>query len=230
MKNIKLVPFVLILFTLLLSACGNAVTPGTSSTGSDNTAASSVAFTGVILSIVGDRWLVNGSSIQLDLNVDPSVIEAGPFKAGDMVRVEARMNADGSVEAVSIATPSAVDFANFNGNDDNGNDDSDVFGVVESISESSMTVDGQVYQFAPGFEMIMPGAFVQIHLTVHSDGTLLVRAVELSNSSLGGNDNSNEDANVNDNNGNDDNSNDDNSNDDNGNDDNSNDDDNGNGD
>jgi len=258
MKNIKLIPFVLVVLAILLSACSGAATPATSA-GGGKPQPSVVAFTGVIESIDGDQWVVNGQSITVDL----SVIKDGPFQAGDTVKVEARVEADGSVVALRVETPSAADLANDNSNASNSNDATnvnanednsvngntnadnsndanandtnsndansgtgaggkEVFGTVDAITDTSITVGGQTYQFAPGAEIkgaIVAGDFVKIHLIVNADGTLAVREVGLSDPSQAGNDNGNDD------NGNDDNSNDDDDDDDNGNGDNSNDDD-----
>lgn len=215
MKNIKLNPFVLVTLAILLSACGSAVRSATSTGGGKQPASAiAFAFTGVIESIVGDQWVVNAPNINLDMKVDPSIIKDGPFKVGDSVNVEARVDADGSVVALRVGIPSAADLANDISNDADGNE---VFGIVESISATSITIAGQTYLFAPGVEMIVPGAFVEIQLIVNSDGTVSVQRVELSDSSQNGNDNSN-DVNGNDDNdngnSNDDNNNDDNSNDD----------------
>jgi len=258
MKNIKLIPFVLVVLAILLSACSGAATPATSA-GGGKPQPSVVAFTGVIESIDGDQWIVNGQSIQVDL----SAIKDGPFQAGDTVKVEARVEADGSVVALRVETPSAADLANDNSNASNSNDATnvnanednsvngntnadnsndanandtnsndannsgtgaggkEVFGTVDAITDTSITVGGQTYQFAPGAEIkgaIVAGDFVKLHLIVNADGTLAVREGGLSDPSQAGNDNGNDD-NGNDNNSNDDNGNDDDSNDDNGNDD-----------
>jgi len=258
MKTIKPFRVIVILLGIFLSACGAQTGPAASSTGGGKPQASEVAFTGVIESIDGDQWVVNGQTI----TVAASVINNGPFQAGDTVKVEARVEADGSVVVLRVETPSAADLANdnsnnsnsndvnanddnsvnsnanadnsndvnsnnANGNNDNGNVNggNEVFGTVDAITDTSITVGGQTYQFAPGAEIkgaIVAGDFVKIHLIVNADGTLAVREVGLSDPSQAGNDNGN---NSNDDNGNDDNSNDD---DDNGNSNNSNNDDDGN--
>ncbi len=128
--------------------------------------------------------------------------------------------------------------ANANTNDDNSNtandnsaaaggNQSEVFGVVESITTESITVNGVTYMLA-GFteikDAIAVGDQVKIHILVNADGTFTIREIERSDDfgdDNGNDDNSNDD-NGNDDNSNDDNGNDDNSNDDNGNDDNSN--------
>ena len=98
-----------------------------------------------------------------------------------------------------------------NGNDDNSNNDNsddgnEVFGVVDAITETSITIGGQTYDFLTNAEvkdLVQAGDFVKIHLVQNADGTFSVRELELSDPTQAGNDNSNDD------NGNNGNSNDD---------------------
>lgn len=60
----------------------------------------------------------------------------------------------------------------------------EIFGTLDSINASSATVDGVTYPFAPNAEVkgiLRPGDRVKVHLTVLSDGRLLVREIELAN-------------------------------------------------
>jgi hypothetical protein len=125
----------------------------------------------------------------------------------------------------------------------------EILGVIEAITDTSVTIGGVVYQLTNLSEvqgLLAVGDEVRIQYLVNADGTFAIRQIELrslgeDNANGNGNDNSNEnsnddnsnddngngnsnDDNSNDDNGNDDNSNNDNSNDDNSNDDNSNDD------
>ncbi|MCX6060148.1 MAG: DUF5666 domain-containing protein [Chloroflexi bacterium] len=96
-----------------------------------------------------------------------------------------------------------------NGNDDNSNDSNEVFGLVEAISPTSITIDGQTYDIQPGGEVkgtIQVGDFVKLHLVQNADGTFSVRELGLSVSSQNGNDDNGNDSNSNSVNGNDDNS------------------------
>lgn len=96
-----------------------------------------------------------------------------------------------------------------NGNDDNSNGSNEVFGVVEAITSTSVTIDGVTYDIQPGGEIkgtIQIGDLVKIHLVQNADGTFSVRELELSDSSQNGNDNNGNDSNSNSGNGNDDNS------------------------
>lgn len=243
MKAIKLIQAVLVLGGLLLSACAatpaSQAVPAAGSAGSDKPL-SEVVFRGVIESMNGDQWVINGQTIQ----VDPAILQDGPFVVGDTVKVEARVEADGSVTAQLVESPSAADLteavtstpdASSAGTgivfDDSG---TEAVGTVEAITDTSITLGGQTYPFAPGAEIkgtIEVGTLVKLHFILNTDGTLSVREVEPADPTQAGGDNSNDDnsndTNVNDN-GSNDNSNDDNSN-ANSNDDDDDDDDNGNG-
>ena len=131
-----------------------------------------------------------------------------------------------------------------NSNDNNGSDGSsndsavEIIGVVEAITDDTVTIAGVTYQLASSTEfkdLVAVGDQVKIHFVVNADGTFTILEVEISSGLDGanGNDNNSNDTNSNDDNSNDANSNDDNgnansndanSNDDNGNDGNSNDD------
>lgn len=120
------------------------------------------------------------------------------------------------------------DNANTNANsNDRLDDDSEIFGLVEAITDDSVTIGGVTYllaNFTEFKDIISVGDQVKIHVIVNSDGTLTIREIE--RSSGGDDDNSNDSRNSNINgNSNDDNSNDDDSSNGNSNDDNSNDDD-----
>jgi hypothetical protein len=248
MKYTKFFPFVLAVLAILLNACGATAKPASSEgAGGSKVLASEVAFTGVVESINGDQWMINGQLVQ----VDTSVIRDGAFVPGDTVKVEARVEADGSVTALRIENPSVADLVEMStatpdpssdpssnetgvpGSveppqglvfDDSGNE---AYGTVDEITDTSITVGGQTFSFTDGVEIasdVAAGAFVELHFVSNPDGTLSVTEVELSDPSQTGNDNGMED-NSNDANSNDDDSDDDNSNGDNSNDDDSDDDD-----
>lgn len=245
---------VFVLASMLLGACAGAA-PVVA--GGGKVEASSVAYTGMIESINGSQWVVNGQTI----TVDPSVAGNGAFNVGDVVKVEVNVGRDGSLTLTSVEIPSQTDLADLpglgndnsndangndandngvNGNDVNGNDDnssnandnnvnsndsndngndnnsngnssdgSEVYGLVDVITATSITIGGQTYEFQTGIEitgLIQSGDFVKIHLVQNADGTFSVRELELSDPTEGGNDNTND--NSNDDNGNNGNSND----------------------
>lgn len=243
MKTIKFFPAVIVLLGLLLSACAPSAAPSESAANvGGGKALAQVVFTGVIESMDGDQWVIDGQTVK----VDPSAVRDGSFKVGDTVKVEAAVAEDGSVTAQRVETPSAADLVDDNVTepaptsapgdgavqplvfDDGG---AEAFGTVESMTDTSITVGGQTFPFAQGAEIkgeIVSGALVKLHFTTNADGSLSVTEVEIADPSQidngNGNDDNSNDANSNDDNGNDDNSNDDNGNDDNSNDDNGNDD------
>jgi hypothetical protein len=226
MKTFKLFWVMVILGGLLLSACAGApaseAVPAAGSAGSDK-AISEVVFTGAIESMNGDQWTINGQTIK----VDPSVLRDGPFVIGDTVKVQAHVAADGSVTAKRVESPSAVDLAEAAtstpepsatgtsvASNDNG---AEAVGAVEAITDTSITLGGQTYSFAPGAEIkgtLEVGILVKLHFITNADGTLSVREVEIADPAQVSNNNSNDDnsngTNVNDNSSND-NSSDDNS-------------------
>lgn len=256
MKAIKLFQAMVVVAGILLSACTAAPAassvPGTSSAGGDKPQFSEVVFTGVIDGMQGDQWIINGQPVK----VDPSTLRDGPFVVGDTVKVEALVAGDGSVTAQRVESPSARDLTEVSSTpqvsstqapvfDDSG---SEAVGAVEALTDTSITLGGQTYTFAPGAEIKGPitvGMIVKLHFVANADGSLSVREVEAAdptqigsnsnddnsngananddNSNSNSNDDNSNDDNGNDDNGNDDNGNDDNGNDDNGNDDNSND-------
>lgn len=120
-KTAHFLVFVLTITTLLLSACGGAATPNA---GVGKVEAIPVAFTGIVESIAGDQWVINGQTV----TVDPAVVRDGPFNTGDQVKVEGAVNPDGSFSVSRVETPSAQDlstlpqFGNDNSNTNNSND------------------------------------------------------------------------------------------------------------
>jgi len=102
---------VLALSAMLISACGGSA--ATSAVSGGKPLASPVEFTGRIESMVGNEWTVDGQKI----TVDPTVVRDGPFKVGDTVKVEVKVQADGSMIVNRVDAPVAVD----NSNDVNGN-------------------------------------------------------------------------------------------------------------
>jgi len=122
MKKIsRFLLFVLTIATLLLSACGGvAVTPNG---GGNKVEPVPVAFVGLVDSIAGDQWVINGNTVTVDL----AVIRNGPFNVGDQVKVEGVVNSDGSFTVSRLEVPAPQDtstlpqFGNDNSNDSNTN-------------------------------------------------------------------------------------------------------------
>ncbi|GAB4448145.1 MAG: hypothetical protein OHK0041_08360 [Anaerolineales bacterium] len=133
-------------------------------------------------------------------------------------------NANDNMNGNANDNANANDNDNMNGNDNdnmNGNDNSapagverEIYGVVEALSDTSVTVSGVTYTIASFTEfktIIAVGDQVKLHVIAASDGSLVVREIE--RTTRAGDDNSNSNTNSN-KNSNDDhkNSNDDNKN------------------
>ncbi len=222
MKTVQFLRGAILLIGILLSACApsaNSLAPAGVGGGKS---LPDVIFTGAIESMNGDQWVVNGQTVK----VDQSVLRDGPFVVGDTVKVEAAVADDGSVTAQRIETSSAADLVEISTStpepssttmpggsipsgpvfDANGNE---AFGTVNSVTDTSITLNGQTFNFAKGVEIkgeIVAGATVKLHFTTNADGTLSVREIEIADpTQIGDNngldDNSNHD--LNDDNGND---------------------------
>lgn len=246
----KKLPYILVLvlaFTaMIISACGGSAAISTSDSAAvsgGKPQASPVQFTGVIESINGNQWSINGQTI----TVDPSVVRDGPFSVGDTVKVEVQVQADGSMVVNRVETPSAavnsndvnsndVNSNDVNSNDVNSNDansnsntnvntndglvidnsSTEAFGKVESITLDTVMIGGQAFTIANGAEFknqIQAGDFVKVHFLLNADGTMSITQIETWDPASITNGNSNSNTNS----SLDDNSNASNSNDDNGN-------------
>jgi hypothetical protein len=75
---------------------------------------------------------------------------------------------------------------------DGAGDEVEVFGFVDSISETELEIDGVIYSITDLTEFedfIQPGDFVKLHVIKTQDGAMIIREIELSGASQ---DNSNE--------------------------------------
>ena len=247
-----LIMSLLVLGAYLVSACSGATPAPAVVEDSSNGQFQEIVFTGIVESMDGGQWQINGEVVSVDAvtSVD------GNIQVGDRVKVEASVSSDGTVIALRIESSSSDD--NANSNDANTNDDTantndntnadnsnsnansndtsaggtktDTVGVVDAITDSTVTIDGVTYNLADFTEfkdLISAGDQVKIHIIVNSDGTLTIREIEKSDGTSIGDDNSNSNNNDDDSNSNH-NSNDDDDDDHNSNDDDSHDDDNSN--
>lgn len=243
-KSYRFLLSALILGAFLLSACSGAIPQSDDASGGSAGTSSEVVFTGTVQSMGGAQWLISSQSVDVDGStaVDSSIqvgdivrVEANVSQEGAVLALKIESSSPDDDSNANDAN-SNDDNANTNGDDGNTNantndvddnsnanlnegmdDDSEIFGVVESITVDSITIGGVAYilaNFTEFKDIISVGDQVKIHVTVNSDGTLTIREIE--RSSGGDDDNSNDNNNSNDNgNSNDDsNSNDDNSNDD----------------
>ncbi len=124
---------VLALTAMLISACGGSAaisTPDSSAVSGGKPQASVVEFTGVIETINGNEWTVDGQKI----TVDPAVVRDGPFSVGDTVKVEVQVQADGSMVVSRVETPSANENSNdANSNDTNSNSNSNDKAIITAM-------------------------------------------------------------------------------------------------
>lgn len=110
--------FVVTITTLLLSACGGAVATSTPEAQVQKAEPISVAFIGMVDSIAGDQWVINGQTV----TVAADAIKDGPFNVGDQVKVEGLVNADGSFTVARVEVPSPQDMTSLPSfGDDNSN-------------------------------------------------------------------------------------------------------------
>ncbi|MBC7875704.1 MAG: hypothetical protein H7Y59_00920 [Anaerolineales bacterium] len=119
MKKISkiLIPM-LVLATLLVSACAGAVAP-VDTAGGSKVKAAPIQFTGVIEVMDGNKWTVGGQVI----TVSPSLTGDGPFNLGDTIKVEVEVQEDGSLVVTRVEASATDDNSNdANSNDANSND------------------------------------------------------------------------------------------------------------
>ena len=206
-----LLVIVLALIAMLISACGSSAgqsAPDTSSAGGGSKQAMPVAFTGVIESINGNEWSINGQTI----TVDPAVVRDGPFNVGDTVKVEVQVQADGSMVVNSVETPApavavvvpssspdasgtpesflsspntpeSVSISTPEPAPSNSPDiqNQEAFGTVTSISDNTIVIGGKTYQFANNAEIknqIQNGASVKVHFILNADGSMTITEIQ----------------------------------------------------
>jgi hypothetical protein len=228
MKKIPYVFLIVVaLISVLVSACAGSASvsaPGNSSVGGGSKPlAMPVAFTGVIESIDGNQWSINGQTI----TVDPAVLQDRPFKVGDTVKMEVQVQADGSMVVNSVeipAPPVAADslsspivsgtpesslssadmpepVSNSTPEPGSGNtplDDksNEAFGTVTSINGNTIVIGGQTYQIANNAEIknqIQNGASVKVHFILNADGSMTITEIENSTPAQTIDDNSSKD-------------------------------------
>ena len=213
MKTMKFIRAAIVLLGILLSACAPAANSAAPANGGGKGLAD-VIFSGAIESINGDQWVVNGQTIQ----VDSSVLRDGPFAVGDTVKVEASRSDDGTVIAQRVETPDAAvateaatsapdDFSSSPDNsatpqapafDHQGNE---AVGTVDAMTDTSISIGGQTYTFAPGAEIkgdIVTGSSVKLHFTVNGDGSVSVTEIELATTTQVSDKKSNDDSSIHD--------------------------------
>ncbi len=214
---------VTILASYILSACAGtapAAAPAAPQSSSSNPSAMDapkvlaveVAFSGTVESINGNQWVVDGKTV----TVEPQTV-ADTVQVGDLVRVQGKVNQDGTVASTrvqNVLAPSAgAPAAAAAGSNPSSypdptqtpppstGGDGEIFGVIEAMTDSTVTIGGVVYQLTNFSEvkgLLEVGVEVKIHFVTNPDGTLTIREIEL-RSSGGGDDNANGNSNANEN-------------------------------
>lgn len=132
--------FTLLLTALLISACGGASsTREESSVGSGKPMASLVEFTGVIESMSGDQWVVNGQTF----TVDASALRDGTFEVGDTVKVEVEVQTDGSILVTRVESPALTpDSDDLSGGENpNGGEAPNLLDGIAGVNDNSSNID-----------------------------------------------------------------------------------------
>lgn len=140
------------------------------------TDAGKVKFQGTVDDMKPDTWMVASQpvSISLDTEIDPTIV------LGDLVEVEAFVREDGTLLAgeISLFKPRAPD--GDKARDEVGGE-LEFIGVVQAMSDSSWTIDGEVVSITSQTE-IEPGIAVQDLVKVHAsfleDQTIQAREIE----------------------------------------------------
>ncbi|MHB8779713.1 MAG: DUF5666 domain-containing protein [Anaerolineales bacterium] len=200
-KMSRVLLFVLALTAMLVGAYGGVASAASAGTGKGQ--ASLMEFTGVIEAIDGNQWTIGGQVI----TIDPTVLHNGPYKVGDTVKVEADVQADGSILITSVELPSiASDLFSASALSDpiNGvlvfdNSGTEVFGTVDSITTDTVVIGGLLFEIANGAEFknqIKSGDFVKVHVSLNADGTMSITEIEAWDPALVNEDNSNSKSNV----------------------------------
>ena len=204
---------VAVLASYVLSACG-AVSAGPAASANQSSQAGPkmqevvVAFTGPVESMKGNQWIVDGQTV----TVEPSSLPDANIQVGDLVKVEGKVGPDGAITTTHVANPMAFNgFAPAssdgypNPTETPGPDDQKVSGVIEAITDTSVTIDGVTYLLTNMSEvdgLLAVGDMVKIEFVTNPDGSMTI--LEIERTSHSGNDNGNENGNVNSNgNGND---------------------------
>ncbi|MBI4762551.1 MAG: DUF5666 domain-containing protein [Chloroflexota bacterium] len=146
-KSHRFLISVLLIGAYLLSACSGTLPSGAvrESGSADDTAGSQyteVVFTGNVEAMDASQWTISGQVI----SVEGASIDAG-IQVGDIVKVEAKVAADGSILALKIEVASPDDNANdnMNGNvNDNANDNDNMNGNVNDNANDNDNMNGNV--------------------------------------------------------------------------------------
>jgi len=134
-------------------------------------------FVGEVESMGDAAWVIDGFT----LVIDSSTKINGHISVGDLVKVHAKLNEDGTYTAVKIHPNGPRD------EDDEDEDDQDVVefnGTVESVAEGSWVVGGMTFIVDSSTEFEgdpQLGDFVEVEYVLQSDGSLLALKIDAEN-------------------------------------------------
>jgi hypothetical protein len=137
MKKPGILLFILTIATVLLSACGAAAATPSVVRVAPKVDAVPVAFIGIIDSMAGDQWVINGNTV----TVAADVVRDGPFNVGDQVKVQGAVSPDGSFAVSRVEPPTATDLSSLppfgNGNSNSNTNDANVNDVNSNDDNSN---------------------------------------------------------------------------------------------
>ncbi len=159
--------------------------PGTAATSEVTTTPEAdstyVEFVGIVESIDGDQWVIDGQIVF----VAGAEVE-GTIQVGDQVKVEAWDNGNGTFTAKEIYLASADDLADEDDvDDDEDKQEVEFTGTVESMNGDQWVIDGKVV-FVSGAKIkgtIQVGGLVKVEAWDNGDDTFTATEIELVNGS-----------------------------------------------
>lgn len=154
-----------------------------------------VEWIGVIDSISGTTYVVSGKTV----NTDAATVISGTLAVGNVVKVEALLNTDGSFMATAInlvqsQTDKNTEDHQGEDSDDQGEDQSEdesgkeveMAGTVDSFSDTSIVVGGVTFAINDKTEIegtLAVGAMVKIEGVTQTDGTTIAHEIEVKDNS-----------------------------------------------
>ncbi len=137
-------------------------------------------FVGVVNAMAAGTWTINDKTVTI---TDQTEIKDAII-LGKTVKVEARVAIDGTISATQIKLATSEDFTTQGDSQDGEHDaiEVKVSGSVETYSDTSITVNGQVIALLPSTKIegvLAMGAQVEVEATMGADGTLRAQSIEV---------------------------------------------------
>jgi hypothetical protein len=142
-----------------------------------------IEVTGIVETISSDQLSVDGTNIVLNRSTEMGE----SIQAGDLVRVEARLEADGRLVAreVVVSNPAQTMSAGFGSaapQNSSTAGEIEVVGTLDSIAANSWVISGQAFAITSATEIkgsLKVGDQVKVHAYTSSAGVLTAREIEL---------------------------------------------------